>query len=71
MKAQAQLQKDLKLLTLKILRLTEFLLEKLFSSQGMKDYIGGVILFDETIRQKSSEGIPIPELIKIMVQYPV
>ena len=30
----------------------------------MKNYIGGVILFDETIRQKSSEGIPIPELIK-------
>ena len=38
--------------------------ETLFSSQGMKDYIGGVILFDETIRQKSSRGIPIPELIK-------
>ena len=38
--------------------------ETLFSSQGMKDYIGGVILFDETIRQKSSKGIPIPELIK-------
>ena len=38
--------------------------ETLFSSRGMKDYIGGVILFDETIRQKSSEGIPIPELIK-------
>ena len=30
----------------------------------MKNYIGGVILFDETIRQKSSTGIPIPELIK-------
>ena len=38
--------------------------ETLFSSQAMKNYIGGVILFDETIRQKSSEGIPIPELIK-------
>ena len=30
--------------------------ETLFSSQAMKNYIGGVILFDETIRQKSSEG---------------
>ena len=29
----------------------------------MKDYIGGVILFDETIRQKSKNGISIPELI--------
>ena len=38
--------------------------ETLFSSQAMKNYIGGVILFDETIRQKSSRGIPIPELIK-------
>ena len=38
--------------------------ETLFSAQGMKNYIGGVILFDETIRQKSSTGIPIPELIK-------
>ncbi len=38
--------------------------ETLFSAQGIKNYIGGVILFDETIRQKSSTGIPIPELIK-------
>ena len=29
----------------------------------MKDYIGGVILFDETIRQKSTLGPSIPELI--------
>ena len=38
--------------------------ETLFSSQGIKDYIGGIILFDETIRQKSSSGILIPDLIK-------
>ncbi len=38
--------------------------ETLFSSQGMRDYIGGVILFDETIKQISSDGTPIPELIK-------
>ena len=37
--------------------------ETLFSSEAMKNYIGGVILFDETIRQKSSSGISIPELI--------
>ena len=29
----------------------------------MKDYIGGVILFDETIRQKTNLGPTIPELI--------
>ncbi len=38
--------------------------ETLFSSQAMKNYIGGVILFDETIKQKTSNGITIPELIK-------
>ena len=37
--------------------------ETLFSSDAMKNYIGGVILFDETIRQKTSSGISIPELI--------
>ena len=29
----------------------------------MKDYIGGVILFDETIRQKTTIGPSVPELI--------
>ncbi len=37
--------------------------ETLFSSSAMKDYIGGVILFDETIRQKTTFGPTIPELI--------
>ena len=37
--------------------------QTLFNSSAMKDYIGGVILFDETIRQKSKNGISIPELI--------
>jgi fructose-bisphosphate aldolase, class I len=37
--------------------------EILFSSkEGMK-YIGGVILYDETIKQKTSSGIKIPDLI--------
>jgi|TARA_B110000438_G_scaffold290058_1_gene325352 fructose-bisphosphate aldolase class I len=35
----------------------------LFSSIAMKNYIGGVILFDETIRQKTSSGESVPELI--------
>ena len=38
--------------------------ETLFSSNAMKNYIGGVILFDETIKQKSTTGLSIPELIK-------
>ncbi len=37
--------------------------EILFSSEGMKDCIGGVILYDETINQISSTGKSIPDLI--------
>ena len=38
--------------------------EMLFRSNGMKDNIGGVILFDETIRQNAQDGTPLVELIK-------
>ena len=38
--------------------------EALFSAEGMKNYIGGVILYDETIKQKNSSGKTIPDLIK-------
>ena len=37
--------------------------ETLFSSDSMKSNISGVILFDETIRQSTSTGVSIPELI--------
>ena len=37
--------------------------ETLFSSSSMKDCIGGVILYDETIRQKTSSGKTITDLI--------
>ena len=37
--------------------------ETLFSSESMKTCIGGVILYDETIKQSSSSGEKIPELI--------
>ena len=37
--------------------------EILFSSEGMRDCIGGVILYDETINQISSTGKSIPDLI--------
>lgn len=32
--------------------------EMLFTTPGLADYIGGVILFDETIRQKTADGVP-------------
>jgi len=38
--------------------------EVLFSADSMKNYIGGVILYDETIKQKTSSGKTIPDLIK-------
>ena len=38
--------------------------EALFSSEKMKDCIGGVILFDETINQITSTGKSIPKMIK-------
>lgn len=32
--------------------------EMLFTTPGVADYIGGVILYDETIRQSTSDGVP-------------
>ncbi|MAD48634.1 MAG: fructose-bisphosphate aldolase class I [Gammaproteobacteria bacterium] len=37
--------------------------EMLFRSNGMKGNIGGVILFDETIRQKAKDGTPLIDII--------
>jgi len=39
--------------------------ETLFSSEGMKTCIGGVILYDETIKQNSNSKKTIPELISL------
>jgi fructose-bisphosphate aldolase class I len=39
--------------------------ETLFTSEGMKNFIGGVILYDETINQTSSSKKTISELISI------
>ena len=38
--------------------------EFLFRTPAMKDYISGVILFDETIRQKAKDGTPLVDIIK-------
>ena len=37
--------------------------ETLFSSDSMREYIGGVILYDETIRQRTKSGKSISDLI--------
>ena len=38
--------------------------EMLFTTPGIGEYLSGVILFDETIRQKTSDGTPLPEVIE-------
>jgi fructose-bisphosphate aldolase class I len=37
--------------------------EFMFRTPAMKDYISGVILFDETIRQKAKDGTPLVDII--------
>ncbi len=38
--------------------------ELLFRSRGFEEYISGVILFDETIRQQAADGTPLVELLQ-------
>jgi fructose-bisphosphate aldolase class I len=38
--------------------------DMLFSTEGVEDYISGVILFDETIRQSAADGTPFPKLLE-------
>src|SRR3569832_678456 len=38
--------------------------ELLFTTEGVDDYISGVILFDETIRQSAADGTPFPKLLE-------
>ena len=37
--------------------------DMLFTTKGLGEFVGGVILYDETIRQKSADGTPFPELL--------
>src|SRR5690242_10175593 len=37
--------------------------DHLFTTPGVEEFISGVILFDETIRQKADDGTPFPELL--------
>src|SRR5215471_3006622 len=38
--------------------------ELLFTADGAEEYISGVILFDETLRQSASDGTPFPKLLE-------
>ena len=40
-----------------------FYRQLLFTTPGVEDFIGGVILYDETIRQKADDGTPFPEVL--------
>src|SRR6266699_242371 len=35
----------------------------LFTTEGVEEFISGVILYDETIRQSSADGTPFPKLL--------
>src|SRR5713101_1927666 len=37
--------------------------ELLFTTEGAEEFISGVILYDETIRQSSADGTPFPKLL--------
>ena len=36
----------------------------MFETPGLEQYVSGVILYDETIRQKGSDGTPVPQLLE-------
>ena len=38
--------------------------ELLFTAPGIGEFISGVILFDETIRQRTTDGVPFPEVLR-------
>ncbi len=38
--------------------------EMLFTTRNIGDFLSGVILFDETIRQKASDGTPLPKVLE-------
>ncbi len=44
--------------------------EMLFTTEGAADYIGGVILFDETIRQSTSDGVAFSQYLSDLGMIP-
>lgn len=37
--------------------------QTIFTAAGLEEYVSGIILYDETIRQKTDDGIPFPEYL--------
>src|SRR4030066_1144271 len=37
--------------------------EILFTTDGIERFVGGVLLFDETLRQSTRDGVPFPRLL--------
>jgi fructose-bisphosphate aldolase, class I len=37
--------------------------DMLFTTEGVEEFISGVIMFDETIRQSTSDGVPFPKVL--------
>ena len=35
----------------------------LFTTPGVEQFVSGVILFDETMRQKTNDGVPFPDFL--------
>ena len=44
--------------------------ELLFTTEGIERYISGVILYDETLRQSSSDGTPFPTCYRAGESFP-
>jgi fructose-bisphosphate aldolase class I len=44
--------------------------ELLFTTENVEKHISGIILFDETIRQSTEDGVPFPELLSKKGIYP-
>ncbi len=38
--------------------------ELLFTTPGIGEFLSGAILFDETIRQRTRDGVPLPDVLK-------
>ena len=44
--------------------------ELLFTTEGVEEFVGGVITFDETMRHKTADGTPFPDLLTARGIYP-
>ena len=42
--------------------------EMLFTAPGAQEYISGVIMYDETLRQKTKDGVPFPALSRASME---